>query len=828
MDIQASGKAGIALARIITGILLLLGSWLAQAAGVIDTVDIDDSDNPATIRIDFTIPLQYINHAPENAGDELNIQFKSVGSSAFSVQSEASDQQTVVAARTRRVPLIDARYDSVSADRGVLTLRFSRQVSYTVYPGADRRHILVKVITPENVLDQRKSIVPPPATAPVPSGKKSTINLTHHYVVNLESSIKDTAIPSFSELPERERYIVYTARFPIDGRVWNRLRIGFFETRAEAQQLLNKLKQRYPGAWVAYASAKEINAAYRGKQKPRRPAPKPVPAIIPTLPKTPDEKIAALMEEARQAIAGDKVSHAIQLYTKILRYPDNPYRQDALEFLGVARERKGQSAHAIKEYERYLALYPEGEGAERVRQRLAGLTTATRRPSPLESRRKRRSGSRNPWDIYGGVSQFYRRDESITEVGGDVTTQSSLATDLDVTARKRSRIFDIQTRFTGSYLYDFLDDGTGNTSSISSLYVDTNQKKLGLSARLGRQSRNTGGVLGRFDGLLAGYRMTNWLTINGVAGFPVFSTRDAIKTDRYLYGLSADLGTFANAWDFNVFIIEQQNDGILDRRAIGGEARYFDPVHSLLSFVDYDISYDSLNTLILLGTWTLPDRTTINASVDYRNSPILTTSNALQGQTVRNIDALLNSLTEDQIRQLAEDRTADVTTVTLGANHPLTAQYQVSGDVTLSRLSGTNSSGGIEGIPGTGNEYFYNLQLIGSNLMTRGDISVLGLRYSDTSTSQISSLTVNTRYPIKTVWRINPRFRLDYRDNSNNDTTQWIAAPSLRIDYRWRKRYRFEAEGGGEWSTQDLPDSLGGNSEQSSSWFVNIGYRADF
>ena len=83
---------------------------------------------------------------------------------------------------------------------------------------------------------------------------------------------------------------------------------------------------------------------------------------------------------------------------------------------------------------------------------------------------------------------------------------------------------------------------------------------------------------------------------------------------------------------------------------------------------------------------------------------------------------------------------------------------------------------------------------------------------------------MDTRYPIQTVWRINPKFRVDYRDNSNNDSTQWIAAPSLRIDYRWRKRYRFEIEGGGEWSTQDLSTET----QDSSSWFFSLGYRADF
>lgn len=802
---------------------LLLSFATTVWGGVIDTVDIDDSKNPATIRIDFTIPLQYINHAPEREGDELQIQFRTLSNNLFSRESEISDQQTVNAAPSRFVPLIDTRYQTDAAERGVLTLRFSRKVSYKVYPGADRRHITIEVVTTNNPLrSENQAIKPAPVTQ---TGKPSRPNVTlaQHYVVNLESFLEGENQPPLKDIALGKRHVVYTRKFPIEGRMWNRLRIGFFETRQQAEAFKKTLLDKYPGAWVAYASSEEINQALEQADILTTPVKSPLRRPKAVLPAPSDEKVYALMEEARKAIAENNIDHAIQLYTKVLRYPDNEYSRDALEFLGLARERNRQYAHAIREYQRYLELYPEGEGSIRVKQRLAGLTTATEQPRTL-SAGKKRAARATPWDIYGGFSQFYRRDESTTDAGGDLVTQSSLSNDLDITARKRSSTYDVQSRFTGSYLHDFLNDGPGSSTSISSLYVDGNQKQYGIAARLGRQSRNTGGVLGRFDGLLLGYQVSDWLTFNGVAGFPVFSTRDGLKTDRYLYGISADLGTFANAWDFETFFIEQQNDGILDRRAIGGEARYFDPSKSILSFVDYDISYDSLNTLIVLGTWTLADRTTFNASLDYRNSPVLTTTNAIQGQTLPTLSDLLDTLSEDKVRQLAEDRTADVTTVSLGASHPFTDQLQMSGDITVSNLSGTNASGGVEAIPGTGNEYFYNLQFIGSNLIKNGDISVVGLRYADTSTSNISTLTLDTRYPIQTVWRINPRFRLDYRDNSNSDSTQWIAAPSLRIDYRWRRRYRFEAEGGGEWSTEDLPN----DTQDSTSYFFSLGYRIDF
>jgi tetratricopeptide (TPR) repeat protein len=829
METQRTKRTAIATLPGLALAILILPQ--AVLAGLIDRIEVDTQDTQAQLRIEFTVPMQYINHAPESRGDTIEIQLKNLAGNAFAAQSALDEQQTVSADSTSDVPLLDARYEQLAADRGLLTLRFSRSVDFSVRPGADRRHLVIDLParppvgnTDAAAIDQSRA----PAVAADTVPERASEFAGRNHVINLESSIGTLEVPSAQTLGIPPDLVVYTIRFPIDGRVWNRLRVGFFASRAEATEVLNTLRDAYPRAWVAIAPDSEIRDAVT--QTPASaPAPqaqlplRPVPAIEPTRPQVPDDRIATLMEQARKAVAEQDYRRAVQLYTKILEYPDHPYRQDALEFLGVARERRGQFAHAIREYQRYLTLYPEGEGAQRVRQRLAGLTTAGDQPRPSADGRAPREKP-TPWDIYGGISQFYRRDENSPDGLDSTVTQSSIATDLDVTARRRSDAYDIQSRFTGSWLYDFLDQGPGNETSVSSAYLDANGKQIGVAMRLGRQSRNVGGVLGRFDGLLLGYKVKDWLTLNAVGGFPVFSTRDSLDTDKYLYGISADLGTFADAWDFNTFIIEQKYKGTVDRRAIGGEARYFVPNRSLLTFVDYDIYYDSLNTFIFLGTWTLPDKTTLNASFDFRNSPILTTSNALQGQGVTSIDDLLDSFSESEIRQLAEDRTAESTTLTLGASHPFSQRLQLNGDVTVSELTGTDGSGGVEPIPGTGREYFYNLQVIGSSLITTNDIAILGLRYSNTSTADIYSASVNTRYPVNRDWRFNPRLRVDYRENQNDTSSQWITSPSLRMDYRWRRRYRFEVEGGGEWSTRDLAD----DTERSTSWFFSLGYRADF
>jgi len=312
---------------------------------------------------------------------------------------------------------------------------------------------------------------------------------------------------------------------------------------------------------------------------------------------------------------------------------------------------------------------------------------------------------------------------------------------------------------------------------------------------------------------------------DGVIGFPVDSTRSMnIETDKRFYGLSLDLGTFAEHWDFNTFIINQDVNGITDRQAIGGEVRYFQPERSFFSLVDYDMYYSELNTFLFVGNWMFPTKTTFNISLDYRKSPVLTTSNALISQTVDSVADLLGSFSEDEVRNLAEDRTAETKSLTVGVSHPINHKFQVSGDITVSELTGTEASGGVEATAGTGNEYFLSSQIIGNSLIKEGDIAILGVRYSDTDSYQTTALNLNTRYPINRDWRINPRLQFDYRTNNQSSGTQSTIRPSIRMDYRWKRRIRFEFEAGGEWSNEKLSDQT----DKTSAYFFNSGYRLDF
>ena len=248
------------------------------------------------------------------------------------------------------------------------------------------------------------------------------------------------------------------------------------------------------------------------------------------------------------------------------------------------------------------------------------------------------------------------------------------------------------------------------------------------------------------------------------------------------------------------------------------------PRARFFSLVDYDIHFKELNIWQLLGNWTLPDKTTVNLVADYRKSPILTTNNALMGQTAISVDELQDSFSSSELYDLARDRTATSKLVTLGVSRPMDGNIQFSGDITALNLSDTEKSGGVEATEGTGTDYIYNLQLIGSNLIKQGDITILGLRYSNSDNRDVYSLNLNTRFLVTRDFRVNPRFRMDSRKNRDNNTGQMVYRPSIRLDYRVKNRLSLEAEIGGEYSSREIVNDSGIDS----SYFVYVGYRADF
>ncbi len=527
--------------------------------------------------------------------------------------------------------------------------------------------------------------------------------------------------------------------------------------------------------------------------------------------------------EARAAFDSGDYAAAVRYFTRLIEYPEHVHRAEAQELLGLSRERNGQLAHAKAEYQAYLRRYPDGPAAARVGQRLAALVT-------LDSHQQVAAVGRDQggmqWTSFGGWSQDYRRDSTslkTSDFSADFLSQSMLVTDGDYALRGRGERFDVQARINAGYLYDLLPDGPGHQTRVSIAYAELADRKLGVSARLGRQSKHTGGVLGTFDGLYLGWEPRPGMRLNLMSGFPVESTRKPFSTDRQFVSLSANWSGWIEGLEISPFLISQTYNGLGDRQAVGGEVRWYAPGRTVVGLLDYDIDYSALNMALLLGTFQLPGRWTVTGSLDHRKSPFLTTRNALAGQPVQSLDELVALLGESGVRALAADRTAQADTLSLGVSRPLGERFQWSVDLTGTEMSGMRASGGVPEIPGTGMQLSLGAQLIGTSLLRAGDMSIFGLRRYQGSTTTTTSLSVSSRFPLWSGFRIAPRLRFDQREFESDGSTQLLVSPSLRLDWHW-KRTTVEFEAGGEFASRDRQF----DQEKTNRYWLSLGYRVGF
>lgn len=540
------------------------------------------------------------------------------------------------------------------------------------------------------------------------------------------------------------------------------------------------------------------------------------------------EKYSGLLREAMAAFRGADYETTIRLLTKIEAEASGDIHKQALEYLGLARQRNNQVAHAKAEYEKFLKLYPEGEDAVRVRQRLAALITANQkeRPNLRQAEAPIDVKEKGEWEtsVYGSLSQFYFRDEINPKDSEKRTNVSNLTTNANLNVRSRNDDNEVRFQFVGSHQADFLE-GRDNTKRLSRLLVDYQSLKYGAGIKIGRQSKSSGGVLGRFDGVDLNASATDDIKINAVFGHPVMSSRQTfIDSERKFYGASIAFENIVENWDFTTYFIEQKNNSLLDRRAIGGEVNYFNDGKSIFAMLDYDLHFKELNLAMINSNWIISPETTVFLNLDYRKSPLLTSTNAIQGQGVEKLSDLFTLYTEDEIYLIAADRTTVIKTLTAGVNQALNDKFRLSVDVTATDLAGTVSSAGVIGFPGTGTEIYTNIQLLGTGIFAENDSHIFGIRFNDRERDKTYGLYLNSRFRIGKLLRINPRLRLDYRKGKQIDTTRLIIRPTLKLDYRIIKWLSLEFEGGLEWRDEtvlDLNQTSIGN-------YIYAGYRGIF
>jgi tetratricopeptide (TPR) repeat protein len=744
--------------------------------------------------------------------------------------------------------VIELEYESLGLGDSLLHVTFDRPVDYRVSQRADLRTLELTINL--GTAPATTAIVPPaPEVAAVEEPERPQLEgreplasrvarpaTVADYMLNLQST-HEPVDPSIARSVSAAAGLhLYVSQTTVDNRTWYRLRLGFFGSEDEASAALADLAKHFPRAWIGRAEPEEIERAREFTFSGGASAALPVVAAdeLPTAAEEatpsqaevlPQDRIDALLDEGRAALLAEDFDTAVRLYRQILQTP-GPHRAEAREYLALAYQRSGRPALARAEYESYLRDFPDVEASARVQQRLNGLVMASAAPrAPLRSADAADPGH---WEITSGVAQYYRRDvNQFDEDQPEITTLSALLTDIDLNVLRRGSRVDLSTRLTLSHMYDLIGEegnGPGDQERISYAHFEIASNERDWTVRLGRQSLHNFGVLGRFDGAHFTYGWAPDRKLHATVGFPVESTRDALETDREFYGIAVELDGLVGSWDVAPYLNAETIEGIDSRMAIGAELRYVDDQRTFTSMLDYDTDFGELNTALVLATWRFANRLTLSALVDSRKSPTLTMRNALIGQPVATIDELLLVWTEEEIRSMAVDRTADTDTVTLGIARPLAERFQLNFDVTSAEIGPTVASGGVPEIPGTGAQMFYSTSLVGTGLFSSGDVNIINLRYGESDEFKSSYLTLDARFAIGRRIRINPRLRLAVWESLIDGRRKETVGPALRFLMNTRNHYRIELEVG---TVEDMRTDLRGTSDASGKFF-NLGYRASF
>lgn len=835
---------------LVTTALLPLGSLLetpAQAQIVSDRtlsdIKVDNVGGCSILTVDFNVRIQFLSHFPDNAGRELHVRVRPLDGSGLGRESLRTP--------TSIPALRSIEYEGDNSAGPVLSLFFTRDMRFEVEAGARPQSIVIRIAemgagpicvpgsgtsatSPQPLQPGQQA---PVADIPIPAGL---------YVVNLMSAANALGELNDAQRKALEGMIAYETTFERDSQTWHRLRTGFFETREEANTAQARLAALFPGAWVIKVSAEEraqgVASRLRLGAAPQSVQPGTSPAA------TPEQaaETAKLIDQAEAAIKVGELDRAVQLLTNAGNFPENGNSPRARELLGLMRERKGQTAQARAEYEEYLRRYPSGDGAERVRQRLGALGAAPQVGTPLRQV-SGRAGNAWTWGARGSFSQFYFRDQSTTkfldasrldptaEVDNNVNLNQLLST-TDLTLTTGNDRVQLQFRGAGSYAKDFRPNGR-DIKSITALYLDYADTVFNTDWRIGRQTRNSAGVLGRFDGSYFGWQATPKIRLNAVAGFPVLTSRQTyVLRERFFYGVSADFGSKGDKWQNTLYWFDQRaRGGFIDRRSIGVESRYFTRRFNAYLIADYDIKYKALNLGLLTLNYNFPDNSNFSFTADYRQSPLLTTNNALIGQfdpntllPITDLRGLRPFFTDAQIYGLAKDRTLVTKSMTASYTRPLTKKLQANLDVTWTNTGGTPASGGVDALPSVGSEYYYGLQFVGTGLLWSNDIYIVGGRYADTQRARTKTFDVNARVPLTNKFRLSPRLRYGMRKDKLTDGSFTQFQPTLRINYYPIRHSEIEIELGGNFSHQTSVLMGSTTSTTESGYVLSAGYRLDF
>lgn len=832
-------------------------------AQLIDDVDFRREGANAVLQIHFVTPVQYRRFVAAQTSDVIQAYYDAVAVRTLPELVVTERRVAAVGGMPEILVSDDATGRSNLSRR--LIIRFSKPTQARVRAGRGDKLI-------EVVLEGLGSALP--AGTPDAKGKPgATGNFQITLLQSSEAGLNmDTPVP-----PALQQYRLFTGQRTVDGQTVNEVSLGYFDTLVEAERARQILLERFPNATiVARAPApkakadgnKPAPAAADVAAAPAAPGAElsvPSPGTPLTDATAPDveARAAALLAEAKQADTQQDHAFALARLNELLELPPNASTREAQALVGDIRLRSGDRTRARAEFETFLKLYPQGPDADRVREALAQLPAK----GSSSTARKERARVEPTSTITGSVSSFYYGGASkvrtqefqdspisgLPELASDNslsgTDQKQVISNVDLNWRYRDTDTDMRFVFRDAYSKDLLRSDKSR-NRLSALYFEHKSMLYGTAVKLGRQSPTGGGILGRFDGAQVGYTFLPKWRVNAVVGQP---TEDLLNSKRYFYGAWIDAEALTSSLSGSLYFNQQMIDGVVDRRAVGVELRYFSANVSVSSTFDYDPLIKGVNIASIQGTWQSQENTVINVLVDHRATPVLQLGNALFfGLTLPAPnpsdpaatrlatslkDLLNNGYTPRALRSTVRTATTDTTQGLIAITTPITPNWQIGADARVTNL------GALPPIPdilpsgqGRSKNHSFGGQVIGTNLYSARDTHVLSASWLEGSTDALSMtsgkstlsytgqlISYNNSSQWGEDWLIEPSLKFYFqKDNAQVKTSR--IGPGLRVTYRLLRQLSLESELSGEYSKVSGPS----RHEKSNRVFYYAGARYDF
>jgi len=780
---------------------------------IVQLIDVQELGDHADISIQFSCSVRYVANTPVSRGTGTTITLR-LGPDCGTQFSSLPPELPLVGGGGQLVT--GARVDSIVPGEITLELTWAKPLDFVLAPTASGLGLRVRLLN----ITRRKG-----------SGFVAETEAPAVYAVNLESSqtkIEREKVEAAAAALQTQAYVSET---DIEDEHWYRLRAGPFTTRKEAERVLKIAQESYPRAWLA------VNDEQADLSGVERAGVLSTAESRPTDPALPDEERARILRDARAALEKHKYPEAVDLLNRLLRQPEYPARSEAQELMGLVRERAGQLAQAKAEYEEYLRRYPNGAAAARIRGRLQTLAAASLDP--------RATGDfgvpvKNRWTMAGSAAISYQYGREQTTAGGTTTTRNSISSALvygDLLLRDRGERYDFTARLDGGYTRNLSSGAFGGSQDrTTAAYAELTDRLFGVTARVGRQSLASQGIVGLFDGLFVGYQVNSKLAVSGAAGLPAYTSYSAVSSHEKFATVTAEFDPFHQAWVFDAYFFNQINGGETDRRSIGFQTRYSVAGRTAVMLVDYDIAFRQLNSATLIGNSRVGQYWIVSFDADHRRSPLLQLNNALIGQTASDVNALRGppfNYTSSQLRQFALDRTSTSDTFVVSASRPLGERWQFMTDVGAFRLSGTPASAGVAATESTGVDKNISVQMAGSSLVQASDLHIFSARFDTSPQARSTTLSWDARFVLHGNWRLGPRLSVEQLNDRSLGGKQMLYLPQVRGD--WTNRISvFEVIAGYQLQNQQALQQQSSTGQvvrtgvDQRSLYVTVAYRVRF